>query len=326
MAKSATQKKVIKKEDIVESSSDEESSSNESSAEASSASSNEESEAESSAEEKSSSDEESDEEPEKETRGQKRAVEAEDESPKKVAKVSETAKKVFGESNTIFVGQLDYNATKEDIEEYFKECGNVTDVRLRFDPETRKSRGFAHVDFSTAEEMNAALELDGSEFMGRTLKIDKAKVSAPRAKDENYGPKSDTVFMANLDHGITEDEIREAFSKFGTIVGDVRLPTNRETGKIRGIAYVQFESADEAEEAVHKMNNVSLNGRPIRTDFSNPDDSSRVRGRPTRGRGGGGGFRGNSRGGGGGGFRGNSRGGGRGNGRGNGRGRGNSRF
>ncbi|CAO3657094.1 unnamed protein product [Mucor hiemalis] len=177
------------------------------------------------------------------------------------------------------------------------------------------------------------MKLDGTEFMGRTIKVDNATPATPRGKDENFGPKTNTVFMANLAHSLDEDSIRQAFEKFGTIVGDVRLPVNRDTGKIRGIGYVQFETEDEAEAAVKGMNGVSIEGRPIRTDFSGGDDSSRVGSRPPRGgfgggrgggrgrggdrgRGGRGGGRGRGGNFGGGGFNGGRGGGGRGGGRG----------
>ncbi|OAD04958.1 hypothetical protein MUCCIDRAFT_122285, partial [Mucor lusitanicus CBS 277.49] len=168
----------------------------------------------------------------------------------------------------VWVGQLSYEATSDDVREHFKSCGEITDVRLRLDPQTGRSRGFAHIDFTEEAGKTAAMELDGTEFMGRTIKVDNATPATPRVKDNNFGPKTNTVFMANLSHSLNEDDIRAAFEKFGTIIGDIRLPFNRETGKIRGIAYVEFETDGQAEAAVKGMNGVSIEGRPIRTDFS----------------------------------------------------------
>jgi nucleolin len=259
----------------------------------SSSSENESVKLEQASDDSSSSDESSSDESETSDSGKKRSIadseeeEEEDEDekpPKKITKVENVTKKVFGsEGNTIWVGQLDFNATSDDIREYFSQCGKIQDVRLRKDPRTGKSKGFAHIDFVDSEGKIKAKELDGSEFNGRTIKVDDAAVAKPRAKDENYGPKTDTVFVANLSHSMDEDSVRQAFEKFGSIVGDIRLPFNRETGKIRGIGYIQFESADEAEAAVKGMNGVTVEGRPIRTDFSGGDDSDRVNSRPVRG-------------------------------------------
>lgn len=262
MGKSVAQ---VKAEEIVESASSDESSSSEDE-------SGSEQEEEVSTKRSRSEDEDGDEE------------EQEEERPKKTVKVEEVVKKSFGaDGATIWVGQLSYDATADNIREHFKSCGQVTDVRLRLDPQTGRSRGFAHIDFSDEAGKAAAMELDGTEFMGRTIKVDNATPATPRAKDTNFGPKTNTVFMANLAHSLDEDSIRQAFEKFGTIVGDVRLPFNRETGKIRGIAYIEFETEDQAEAAVKGMNGVSIEGRPIRTDFSGGDDSERVRGRAPRG-------------------------------------------
>jgi len=254
-----------------------------------------------------------------------------EERPKKTVKVEEVVKKAFGaEGATVWVGQLSYEATPEDVREHFSSCGEIVDVRLRTDPSTGRSRGFAHIDFTAEAGKKAAMEMDGSEFMGRTIKVDNATPATPRGKDTNFGPKTDTVFMANLAHSLDEDSVRQAFEKFGTIVGEVRLPVNRETGQIRGIGYVQFETEDQAEAAVKGMNGVSIEGRPIRTDFSGGNDSDRVRSRPPRGgfgggRGGGFGGRGGGRGRGGDRGRGFSRGGG-GGGRGRGFGGGRGRY
>ncbi|GAN07362.1 conserved hypothetical protein [Mucor ambiguus] len=268
MGKSVAQ---VKAEEIVESaSSDENSSAEESGSE------QEEEEEVSMKRSRSDSEEEADTKEEEEEEEEKR--------PKKTVKVEEVVKKAFGaDGATVWVGQLSYEATSDDVREHFKSCGEITDVRLRLDPQTGRSRGFAHIDFTEEAGKTAAMELDGTEFMGRTIKVDNATPATPRVKDTNFGPKSNTVFMANLSHSLNEDDIRAAFEKFGTIIGDIRLPFNRETGKIRGIAYVEFETDGQAEAAVKGMNGVSIEGRPIRTDFSGGDDSDRVRSRPPRG-------------------------------------------
>ena len=81
---------------------------------------------------------------------------------------------------TIYVGNLSYQATQEDVDEVFKEYGEVKRVQLPTDRETGRMRGFGFVEMSTdAEEEAAIAELDGAEWMGRTLKVNKAR---PREK------------------------------------------------------------------------------------------------------------------------------------------------
>ncbi|CAO3672554.1 unnamed protein product [Rhizopus stolonifer] len=147
-------------------------------------------------------------------------------------------------------------------------------------PNGVKSRGFANVDFATEGAKNAAMKLDGTEFMGRTIRVDNATAAKKRTIDTNYGPKTSKVFVANLSYNATEDSLYEVFSKFGTIVGDIGMPIFRDTGRIRGIAYITFETEDEAEKAVKQMNGAYVDGRPIRTDFSSDNDKERLDEKP----------------------------------------------
>ncbi|KAI8973305.1 hypothetical protein BDF20DRAFT_881649 [Mycotypha africana] len=199
----------------------------------------------------------------------------------KKSKVEAVQKEASTEGDcTVWVGQLSFRATEDDIQAYFDSCGTITEVRLRTDPSTGNSRGFAYIDFADAAGKKAALELDGTEFMERYIKVDNANAAKPRNNNNrpdnnSFGPKTNTVFVANLAHCLSEDDVRQAFAKFGNIVGEVRLPFNRDTGKPRGFGYVQFETEDEAEAAVKAMNGVSIEGRPVRTDFSSGSSGRR---------------------------------------------------
>ncbi|MEL7086654.1 MAG: RNA-binding protein [Cyanobacteria bacterium P01_A01_bin.3] len=77
---------------------------------------------------------------------------------------------------TIYVGNLSFRATQEDINEVFAEYGTVKQVKVPTDRETGRVRGFAFVEMSTDEEELKAIEdLDGAEWMGRTLRVNKAR-------------------------------------------------------------------------------------------------------------------------------------------------------
>jgi len=70
------------------------------------------------------------------------------------------------------------------------------------------------------------------------------------------------LFVGNLPYNVTEAELREHFSAAGS-VSYLSLPTDRETGRVRGFAFIEFIDAAEAEEAIRRFNNQSFNGRPI---------------------------------------------------------------
>ena len=86
---------------------------------------------------------------------------------------------------TVFIGNLSYSITAEDLEEVFADYGTVKRVQLPTDRDTGKVRGFGFVDMeSEAEETAAIEELDGAEWLGRTLKVNKAR---PRENNRSQG-------------------------------------------------------------------------------------------------------------------------------------------
>ncbi|NJK29262.1 MAG: RNA-binding protein [Acaryochloris sp. RU_4_1] len=86
---------------------------------------------------------------------------------------------------SIYVGNLSYDVTDQDLSTVFAEYGTVKEVKLPTDRETGRMRGFAFVEMSSdAEEAKAIDELEGAEWMGRTLKVNKAK---PRENNRGGG-------------------------------------------------------------------------------------------------------------------------------------------
>ncbi len=86
---------------------------------------------------------------------------------------------------SIYVGNLSYEVTQEDLSAVFAEYGSVKRVNLPTDRETGRVRGFAFVEMSTETEETAAIEaLDGAEWMGRDMKVNKAK---PREDRGSFG-------------------------------------------------------------------------------------------------------------------------------------------
>ncbi|HEY2091601.1 MAG TPA: RNA-binding protein [Thermoanaerobaculia bacterium] len=114
------------------------------------------------------------------------------------------------------------------------------------------------------------------------------------------------VFVGNLDFNTTKTEVQTLFSEVGEI-RDVFLPTDRESGRPRGFAFVEFANDADAAKAIEKFNGYQLSGRALRVNAA--DDRPRTGTRPG---GGGGGFagRGGYGGGGGGGYAGGGGGGG----------------
>lgn len=77
---------------------------------------------------------------------------------------------------SIYVGNLSYEVEQDDLKQVFAEYGEVKSVQLPTDRETGRMRGFGFVEMKSDAEEAAAIEaLDGAEWMGRQLKVNKAK-------------------------------------------------------------------------------------------------------------------------------------------------------
>ncbi|MFC5051641.1 RNA recognition motif domain-containing protein [Rubritalea spongiae] len=76
----------------------------------------------------------------------------------------------------MYVGNLSFNSTKQDLESFFSQYGSVTDVHLPEDRETGRPRGFAFVTMDSKSAMEAAIKgSDGKDLDGRNLKVNEAK-------------------------------------------------------------------------------------------------------------------------------------------------------
>ncbi|MCL6433284.1 RNA recognition motif domain-containing protein [Leptothermofonsia sp. ETS-13] len=89
---------------------------------------------------------------------------------------------------SIYVGNLSYAVTQDELSAIFAEYGTVKRVQLPTDRETGRPRGFGFVEMSTDDEEAAAIEaLDGAEWMGRDLKVNKARPREERKPGGSFG-------------------------------------------------------------------------------------------------------------------------------------------
>ena len=144
-------------------------------------------------------------------------------------------------------------------------------------PELLTFFSFGYVEFV---EVDAAIkahdEMKDQEIDGRRANVDWAprkqgfnqQDRSKRFGDQRSEPSS-TLWVGNVSFGANEDMLREAFGEYGSIVG-IRLPTDKETGEIKGFGFVEFGSVEEATSAIDAMSGMPIAGRPLRLDFDQP--------------------------------------------------------
>ena len=84
-------------------------------------------------------------------------------------------------SKSIYVGNLPWSATEDQVRNLFSAYGNVNSVNLVTDRETGRARGFGFVEMDDAGASGAIQALDGSVMDGRNLKVNEAQPRAPRS-------------------------------------------------------------------------------------------------------------------------------------------------
>ncbi len=88
----------------------------------------------------------------------------------------------------LYVGNLPYQLTVDELKSFFADAGNVTDVAIITDRDSGRSKGFGFVEFATDDDANRAQTMfNGAQFKNRTLKVDLAKPRAEKASGAQSG-------------------------------------------------------------------------------------------------------------------------------------------
>jgi RNA recognition motif-containing protein len=87
-------------------------------------------------------------------------------------------------SKKIYVGNLSYRASEDDVRQLFEKFGEIESVKIIMDNMTGRPKGFGFVEMSSNEDADKAVaELNGSEFMERTLNVSEARPQTARGRD-----------------------------------------------------------------------------------------------------------------------------------------------
>ncbi|KAK6947416.1 RNA recognition motif domain [Dillenia turbinata] len=194
----------------------------------------------------------------------------------------------------LFVLNLPWSLTASDIKDLFNQCGTVTDVEI-IKQKDGKSRGFAFVTMSSAEEAQEAIDkFDSSyqkvevsnrhmwesglhvepmmqEVSGRIIRVEFAKrfkrPSPPPPARPISGETRHKLYVSNLAWKARSSHLRELFSTSFKPVS-TRVVFDSPSGRSAGYGFVSFVTKEEAEAALSALDGKELMGRPLRLKFS----------------------------------------------------------
>lgn len=198
----------------------------------------------------------------------------------------------------IWIGNLPWSVTKDILKKFFVENSNIEDAiitrihmpspddgkpanRVSTAPTWKKqnNKGFAYVDFSTADAVTEAVGLSEELLQGRRVLIKNAKSFDGRpmkSKDEEKKDgkePSKRIFIGNLRFDATEENVKEHFEQCGPIE-HIMIATFEDSGKCKGYGWITFQTLEAAEQAVKGWVPVQEEQDESESDLDSDSDSS----------------------------------------------------
>ncbi|KAH7688593.1 hypothetical protein IHE45_03G041600 [Dioscorea alata] len=160
-------------------------------------------------------------------------------------------------STSLYVGDLELNVTDSQLFDLFSQIGPVVSVRVCRDVNTRRSLGYAYVNYSNAMDAERALDvLNFTPLNNKPIRIMYSNRDPSSRKSS-----AANIFIKNLDKAIDNKALHDTFSVFGKVLScKIATDTN---GQSKGYGFVQFDQEEAALTAIEKLNGMLLNDKQV---------------------------------------------------------------
>ncbi|XP_057978482.1 heterogeneous nuclear ribonucleoprotein 1 [Malania oleifera] len=170
-------------------------------------------------------------------------------------------------SGKLFVGGISWETTEETFSNYFSKYGEITDSVIMMDKHSGRPRGFGFVTFADPAVTDKVLA-DDHFIDGRTVEV---KRTVPREDMQQVKGvlKTKKIFIGGIPPSFSEDELKEYFSAYGSIV-EHQIMLDHKTGRPRGFGFVTFEDEESVEKIFSEDRNHELGGKQVEIKRAQP--------------------------------------------------------
>ena len=160
-------------------------------------------------------------------------------------------------ATSLYVGDLDPAVGEAQLYEIFQQVGHVVSIRVLRDLITRRSLGYAYVNFSTTADAKQAIDmLNYTPVAGKPIRIMFSQRD-PSSRKSGVG----NIFVKNIDKQVDNRELHELFRDYGMVLSS--KVARDVTGQSKGYGFVQFETDEEAKKAIDGVNGKEIRGKPV---------------------------------------------------------------
>lgn len=160
-------------------------------------------------------------------------------------------------STSLYVGDLATDVTETNLYEIFNAIGPVASIRVCRDAITRRSLGYAYVNFHNPQDAERALDT----LNNQPIKTKPCRIMWSQRDPASRKSGRGNIFIKNLDKSIDHKALFDTFSQFGTILS-CKIELDEVNGS-KGYGYIQFTNNEGGDKAIQKVNGMMLAGKKV---------------------------------------------------------------